>query len=167
MGYTTDFDGQFDLDEPLTDAQVQYLTRFAETRRMRRKADRAAGLPDPLREAVGLPIGPEAAYFVGGRGFAGQTEDGSVADHNEPPSGQPGLWCHWVPSVDGRHIEWDGGEKFYDYGPWLEYVVTHFLKPWGRVLNGTVRWSGEDSGDLGSLIVTNNGVVVKPATIHY
>lgn len=158
MGYTTEFQGTFSLNKPLTEAQVVYLTKFSETRRMKRNAKFAATLPDPLRNAVGLPIGNEAEYFVGGVGYFGQDDDPSVIDHNDPPKNQPGLWCQWVPSADGEGIEWNGGEKFYYYVEWLNYIIKNFLIPWGLVLNGTVKWRGEDFDDSGKIIVKNNVV---------
>ena len=161
MGYTTDFDGFFILDRPLTHEQREYLTAFAETRRMKRDVKIAESLPDPRRIITGLPIGPECAYFVGGSGPAGQDRDTSIINFNVPPIGQPGLWCQWVPSEDGTHIQWDGGEKFYSYVDWLHYLLNHFLVPWGYVLNGDVAFQGEDDNDRGVIMVRNNKVIVE------
>lgn len=156
MGYSTDFTGRFDLDRPLTPEHAAYLRKFAETRRMKR--DPAKLPPDPTRDAVGLPVGPEGAYFVGG-----QEDDASVVDHNNPPDGQPRLWCQWVPTADNAGIEWDGGEKFCHYVAWLEYLITHFLAPWGYRVNGAVAWDGEDSDDRGTITVRDN--VVSTAAV--
>lgn len=161
MGYTTEFDGQFKLDRPLTDAHREYLVAFADTRRMKRNAEIAAMLPDPKREAVGLPIGPDGAYFVGGSGFVGQNRDQSIQDYNYSPTGQPGLWAQWTPTADGSAIEWDGGEKFYNYVEWLAYLVAHFLQPWGYSLNGEVSWEGEEQGDVGKIVVVDNTITVR------
>lgn len=65
MGYTTNFSGAFKLDKPLTEAQAAYINRFSGSRRMKRQASIAATFPDPLREAVGLPIGTEGEFYVG------------------------------------------------------------------------------------------------------
>ncbi len=162
MGYTTDFDGSFTLDRPLTAAQAAYLRKFAETRRMKRDPVATATLPDPLREAVGLPIGSEAGYYVGSTAMAGQDWKrlgavGVVDDNNEPDE-QPGLWNHWVPTEDGAGIEHDGGEKFYDYAEWLQYICDHFLKRWDLTLNGKVRFQGEEPDDRGAVIVQDNKV---------
>lgn len=132
---------------------------------MKRNQTIASTLPDPAREAVGLPIGKQGAYFVGGGGDFGQANDASVIDGNAAPSGQPGLWCQWVPTQDNNGIEWDGGEKFYDYVEWLSYIIEHFLMPWGYVLNGEVEWFGEDHSDRGKIVVANNVVSTKTAKI--
>ncbi len=167
MGYTTNFDGQFNLTKPLLPEHMAYLEKFNETRRMVRDARKAEALPDPVRQRVGLPIGKDGAYFVGGTGLAGQDRDSTILDYNQAPSGQPGLWCQWRPDSSGTAIVWDGGEKFYDYTEWLRYLIDSFLKPWGYVLNGEVTWQGEDSTDIGKIVVTDNAVVVKPGRIVY
>lgn len=109
IGYTTNFEGRFNLDKPLTPAHKAYLLAFAATRHMRRNGN-VYRLPDPVREAVNLPAGPNGEYFV-----AGTDSFSPKDDYNSQPSSQPGLWCQWVPSEDGKGIEWDGGEKFYAY----------------------------------------------------
>jgi hypothetical protein len=167
MGYTTDFDGKFNLDKPLSPEHRAYLEKFARTRRMQRNAEKAAQLPDPLREAAGLPIGEQGAFFVGATDFMGQDTTSDVTDGNQSPTGQPGLWCQWTPTEDGTAIEWDGGEKFYDYVEWIQYLIIHFLAPWGYVLNGTVNWEGESRGDLGRIVITNNAVATKTGKVVY
>lgn len=161
MGYTTDFSGEFKLDQPLAPEHREYLKKFNETRRMRRNPQLVATLPDPVRDAVGLPTGPDGDYFVGGTGFMGQDGDESVVDHNSPPNSQPGLWCQWAPNEDGTAIVWDEGEKFYEYVEWLWYIIENFLKPWGYELNGKVRWQGEDADDRGIINVKNNDISTK------
>lgn len=185
MGYTTEFKGTLSFDKPLTSEQVQYIQAFNSTRRMKRDANISAELPDPLRLAVGLPIGEDGAYFVGSHsdGNMGQNNDKSVLDHNESPGNmtrdeesnfdkrwnenkrraatglsQPGLWCGWTVSDDGTKLEWDGGEKFYYYTEWLKYLIDNFFAKWGANLNGTIKWRGEDFDDTGSIIVTDNKV---------
>lgn len=161
MGYTTDFKGRFNLDKPLAPEHAAYLKHFGNTRRMKRADYDANNLPDPHRVAVDLPLGgPDAPYFVGGTGLAGQNRDKSIRDYNAPPDGQPGLWCQWAPTEDATGIEWDGGEKFYAYDDWLQYLVDHFLTPWGYTLTGSVSYQGERSDDCG-VIVVEGGKVEK------
>lgn len=167
MGYDTKFDGEFEVDPPLTNSHRKYLEDFSNTRRMKRDPEIAKTLHDPVRETVELPLGPEGSYFVGGGGFHGQDRDDSITDYNYPPEGQPGLWCKWAPTSDGEYIAWNGVEKFYDYVEWLEYLIQHFLQPWGYSLNGEVTWKGEDSGDMGKIIVKNNEVTVYKGKIVY
>ena len=181
MGYTTDFTGSFTLDKPLTPEHRAYLEAFAGTRRMARKVSKTEKFPDPVRIAAGLPIGPQGAYFVGADAvedpasqpsfgsFRGQKHTSDILDYNRPPQGQPGLWCQWVPSEEGEEaaIEWDGNEKFYDYIAWIKYLIDHFLKPWGYVLNGCVDWQGEESDDMGRIEITDNVVKTGKAIVTY
>jgi hypothetical protein len=125
---------------------------------MKRDASKTELRNDPVRKAVGLPVGVDGCYFVGETGFAGQDDGKDVIDHNCPPTGQPGLWCQWVPNEYGTAIIWDHGEKFYEYTEWLEYIIQHFLTPWGYNLNGEVKWQGEDINDRGILTVSDNKV---------
>jgi hypothetical protein len=154
MGYTTDFDGAFRINKHLNDKMKKFLTLFSETRRMGRNVEDAFGI--------------EGEFYVFGGGFRGQGDDSNVINHNSQPSTQPGLWCQWLPNEDGDCIEWDGGEKFYHYTEWLVYLIEKILRPNGYVLNGTIRWRGEDSDDSGDLVVVDNvvyenGVLNHPA----
>jgi len=155
MGYTTDFEGEFSIEPPLDIAQTFYLRKLAETRRMKRDPAVVEKMPDRLRVAVGLPVGEEGEFYVAANGFHGQSRD-NVVDYNDPPSSQPSLWLQWQVSEEGDSLAWDGGEKFYAYGEWLAYMLKNFFVPWGRTLNGSVEWQGEDTGDRGCLIIEDN-----------
>lgn len=150
---------------------VAYINKFSETRRYKRVAAIAEKWDDPIRVAVGLPIGEDAGFYVGADRFEqiGRTRDpeNGIVDYNTPPSGQPGLWCQWVATDDGDIIEWDGGEKFYNYVEWLEYLIEKFLKPWGYTVNGEVLWYGEDREDVGKIVVKENDVQSLAGTIVY
>lgn len=162
MGYNTNFSGSFDLDEPLTKEQIAYLTEFSRTRRMKRDLECIEKINDLLRLAVGLQIGIDGGYYV-----ASDTDDSSVINYNHPPEGQPGFYCQWIPSEDGTYISWDGGENFSEYVEWIEYIIEHFLKPWGKILNGGVEWEGNSSDDLGKIVIKNNLVESKIGRIVY
>lgn len=161
MGYSTDFNGEFKLDKPLTQDQKKYLETFRDTRRMKRDSGVAESFSDPIRIAVGLPIGVEGEFFVGNTEDSGQVRDKSVIDYNKPPSTQPSLWCQWVPNEEGTAIVWDESEKFYEYIDWIKYIIENFLKPWGYDVNGEMTWQGEDSDDFGKIIIKHNDVIVK------
>lgn len=168
MGYTTDFSGSLTITPQPSPAQVAYLQAFATGRRMGRDPQKAAALPDPLREAVGLPLGEQAAYYVGNptENDWGQRDDGTILDHNKPPTGQPGLWCQWTVENFGAEagpdyrLVWDGGEKFYGYVAWLTYLIQHFYGPWGLQLSGEIEWAGEDSDDRGCIRVRENRISI-------
>lgn len=174
MGYTTEFQGYFELDRPLKKKHAKYLYKFSDTRRMKRDVNL---LPDdPLRKKVGLPAGKQGEYFVAGKGMCGQDRDPSITNYNYPPSPQPGLWCQWTVGDEcGESLTWkqacekgsavticwDQGEKFYEYVAWLEYIINNFIGPWGYILNGEVQWREEDWDDNGTIQVVNNKVVIS------
>ena len=72
----------------------------------------------------------------------------------------PGLWCQWIINDNGE-LEWDGGEKFYEYEAWLVYLIDHFFKPLGYVLNGDITWQGDEHDDLGIIHVVDNKVSME------
>ena len=151
MGYTTDFSGEIDIAPALNSEEIEFLNKFANTRRMNRKK------------------GP---YFVDGSGDYGQGNDSDIISHNTPADGQPGLWCQWLPSEKGDFLEWDQNEKFYNAAEWMLYLIDHFLGVFAisrkelpffndHVLNGTISAQGEDSEDQWLLHVENNVVSVE------
>ena len=79
------------------------------------------------------------------------------------PNGKPSIWLQWeIVEEDGKHyLEWDGGEKFYEYVKWLEYVIKYIFKGWGLKLNGNIEWRGEGWDDTGNILVDDNKVTVK------
>jgi hypothetical protein len=166
MGYTTDFTGHLNFDKPLTAEQVKYIQTFSRTRRMARDVKELRRLYNGEYGLNGN-YGKEGEYFCKNDGDHGQTQDASIITYNHEPSTQPSLWCQWTVSDDGARLEWDGGEKFYSYVEWLEYMIANFFRPWGCLLNGEIKWQGEDSEDVGKIIVADNIVTTKKGHIVY
>jgi hypothetical protein len=160
VGYNTYLWGDFNVTPPLKEHHRKYLEAFNRTRRMKRQLLVVAVQDDPLRVAVGLPFGEEGEYYVGSHsdGDMGQSKGPGIVHYNSPPGSQPGLWCPWMPSDDGARICPDGSEKPYSYVEWMEYIVEHFLKPWGYSVSGTCQWSGEDRDDRGIIYAEDNQV---------
>ena len=147
MGYTTDFTGKFKLNKPLDKETLTYLKKFSGTRRMKRKLDPKYGV--------------EGEFYVDGGGDFGQAQEPNIIDYNESPSTQPGLWCQWAPTDDGKHIEWNGTEKFYEYFLWLKYILEKLLVPKGYLLSGVVHWTGEDHSDIGTIQAIGSDILVE------
>ena len=133
MGYTTDFNGRFHFNKPLDKETHAILTGLATTRRMKRQ-----GLPEEYGFQGEFYYNPNSKMM-------GQEEEASIVDYNTPPDTQPGLWLQWIPSKDGKYLEWDGGEKFYHY----------------------VEWLGEDADDRGLISIKDNVITVKRGRIVY
>ena len=140
---------------------------------------------DPVRI-----YGLDGEYFAREDGQSGQSHDKSILDYNVSPGligygkdtdfnarwnenqkrktdgiGQPGLWCQWIiVEEDGvQYLEWDGGEKFYDYVEWLKYLDKHFFKPWNIQLEGEIQWQGEEIGDIGKIIAKDGKIEIYEA----
>lgn len=50
-------------------------------------------------------------------------------------------------------------EKAGAFVEWIEYLVLHFLSPWGYTLGGRVRYVADE--DAGVIFATDDGIVVK------
>jgi hypothetical protein len=161
MGYHTDFSGNVDITPPLSAEMVEYINKFSNTRRMARDVTK---LQELFKGEGGFfgDYGKDGEYFVGGGGYHGQGKDDSIIGYNGSPKTQPGLWCQWEVSEDGTTLEWDGGEKFYAYIEWLEYLIKNFFEPKGHTLNGQIEWYGEERGDVGTIYVRDNKVQTEP-----
>ena len=162
MGYSTWFDGSLSFNKPVSDQLKEYINRFSATRRMPRDNDKIKEVYPNWRELCFFgELGNKGEYFAPIGNCWGQENDGTVLDYNSyKESVHPGLWCQWIID-DNNELVWDGGEKFYNYVEWLEYLIKHFFAPLGYVLNGDITWEGEDSDDLGTIHVVGNDVNVE------
>ena len=157
MGVTTRYLGHVEIGPPLNQAEYDYLRLFAASRRSLRNDGPYAVFPrDPHEEAPTL------------HGEAAAERYNRIAD------GQPGYWCQWVPCPRGCCLSWNGREKFYAGGAWLQYLIDHFLRPgalaqadggvWFRRftfdhdVNGVVVGEQGDNRELFSLTVEHGEV---------
>ena len=156
MGYTTDFDGSFKINKPLDDGTFNLINGLAGTRRMGRR-----GLAFEYGEEGEFYYDPHSDDY-------GQENNSNIIDYNRPPKTQPGLWLQWFVLDDRQTIEWDQGEKFYEYVEWIEYLIDKILEPRGYKVNGEVYWEGEDgASDIGKIEIKDNQVKVYVGKIHY
>ena len=187
MGYSTDFSGYAEFNKPLPKELCDYINGFANRRHVTRDVNIIKKM-DPFWKdhCFKGDLGPEGIYYLVPltlreeqvktyipAGLYGKQKDGlynnifgqladkSVINENIPPKDCPSLWCQWIISDNGT-LEWDGGEKFYEYIPWLEFLIKHFFAPDGYILNGSIQWQGDDSDDYGTIDITNNIVTAHP-----
>lgn len=153
MGYNTNFNGQFNLNKPLSEKDKEFLTKFAKTRRTARKVDAKYGI--------------EGEFYVDGAVRYGQGEDETILDNHRYPKTQPGFWCQWVPNDDGTAIVWDGNGKFYNYIEWINYLIKSILEPRGYSLTGYVKWHGDEPDDFGIISIENNVVRIGQGLRSY
>lgn len=79
--------------------------------------------------------------------------DGRDFDDDRPQG-----YCKWNLTKDLKGLAWDGGEKFYGYIEWLEWIIKRILKPAKIEINGMVEYQGEFVEDCGAIIVKANQV---------
>lgn len=95
-----------------------------------------------------------------------EQDDGVLLDYTDAPETMPhGSYLQWQPNNYGTGLEWNGGEKFYDYVHWLRWLIKHYFTPRNITLNGELRWQGEDISDVGILTVDNNKVTTQKLEI--
>jgi hypothetical protein len=170
MGYHTSFNGRAKLWPYCPDGMIDFVNHLSGTRRMKRRVD--------------SKYGTEGEYYVLGSGMCGQGEESNITHYNDSPSTQPGLWCQWIikqerfpqrMSIGGQetivtnnYLQWDGGEKFYDYVEWLDYLIARVFDPYEIKLMGDISWEGEDTDDVGEihLFVTDRGEQIMEADGH-
>ena len=183
MGYTTDFSGCAEFNKPLSKELADYINNFSRRRHVKRDVDKIKEMDPAWKDhCFNGDLGPEGLYYLvpltltekqiqtdlpaGKLGKKadntyydpfGQLVDVSVINSDCPPKGCPELWCQWI-ITDNGVLEWDGGEKFYSYKEWLEFLIEHFFAPSGYILNGAIEWQGEDRDDYGTMVIENNVV---------
>jgi hypothetical protein len=158
VGYHTEFTGHVAVTPPLNEHEVNYLRKFANSRRYARTSG-------PYQTETDSYRGPD------------------TVDYNDRADGQPGLWCDWEPSDDGTRISWNGTEKFYYADVWMRYLIDTFLRPdaalqgelaeprlgryyapeFGRftfdhIVDGAIEAYGDDPSDVWTLRVVGNEV---------
>lgn len=157
MGYTTTFEGTLEFNKEVTEELKNFINNFSNVRHMKRDADKIKEkYPNWNKMCYNGNLGKQGQYFIGDTNY----NDPSILDINCPANGVPGLWCQWIINDNGE-LEWDGGEKFYYYEEWLNYLIDNFFEPEGYVLNGTISFQGEDSDDYGDIVVVNNYVTIR------
>jgi len=152
MGYHTDIDGVLKIEPALTGRQLSYLREFHDVRHVRRRVEIAVNRPDEVRMRANLPIGVEGAYAVS----LSENSDGAF-DYNNPPQGQPHVWCPWTVDLDGESLFVpEGYENPHEYVEWLRWLIGNVFAHWHRKVTGSVTYQGEEPDDFGRITVTHD-----------
>lgn len=69
-------------------------------------------------------------------------------------------YFQWVPANTLEHIVWDGNEKFYKYTEQLRWLC-NWLGERNISANGELYWDGEETGDTGTIVVSENKVTLN------
>ncbi len=165
MGYITKFSGKVVLSEKLSEAEVDFFTRWAFTMRCKR-----SDFTEGCYFALSYP------YSIDD--YRGHSTPNIIGFDNA--DGQPNAYCQWIVGKDKKSIHWDGVEKFHASAKWMAYIIEHFfgenpmakrLYPEefsflrGNVLNGEIYAKGEDRSDVFKIEVLNNRVCVRDGDV--
>jgi len=156
------------VDPPLSPAEFEYLTAFAESRRWRRPGGPYVVPGNPLAECL------EPAF--------------DLTRYAVPADGQPGLRCPWFPAQRGRALvlahppAGDPGASADEVAAWLRYLIDHFLRSgaqaagsgderfgqfsFDHVLDGSAAVCDQRTGLLTVIYVDANRVWVEPLGPH-
>lgn len=93
----------------------------------------------------------------------------SIQDKRHDYSSYPSIWCNWevISYKDEQYLQWNEGEKFYNYVEWLEYLIDKYFNPWGVTLKGKILWRGEDFSDVGSITIDGDNIVKTKELLEY
>ena len=143
----------------MSDDVHELLTLLAKTRRMARDTETLADQLGMDRKLCQWTYGVEGEFYGVRWGVGAYFDSHSLLhDYNTPPKTQPGLWCQWEPT-SRTTIEWDQGEKFYNYIEWIKYI-TNLLKDDDYTVNGRVRFSNEY--ECGTIVIRDNVITIEP-----
>lgn len=158
MTHNTKFTGRFYFNQKVDSYTRELLEGLSKTRRMKRDIRKLSShLMIRLDEAI-QKYGIEGQLYFDLRDY-GQYFDNSIMDYNQPPKGQPSLWCQWELRSDsnGDYLEWDGNDKFYCYIEWIQYIID--LTKDKYELNGTVSYINENFNDKGTINIERSTIL--------
>lgn len=169
MGYTTYFDGSFQVSPALDKSTRDLINGLCKTRRMKRDLKELSKIHHITLSEAQEKWGDEGQFYYNVSDFEnyGQSKDPSIVDFNIPPKDQPSLWLGWQYDETTQEISSNGIEKFYNYDDWIKYLITKILEPRGYTVSGTVTWHGEDYEDLGKIEIKENIVTILIGKIIY
>ena len=162
MGYTTWFEGGLTPNKPFKKEFINYINAFSEKRHEPRDVEIIKRSdPDWAKHCLDGNLGPCGMYYVG-------SFDEGVIDRSAAKGYTcPRYWCDWCINEETGVVEWDGGEKFYNYVEWLKFLIDNFFEPAGYKLNGEIFWGGEDRDDTGVIVVKDNYIYTYNGSIVY
>lgn len=154
------FRGVFTLQPAPSPAQAAYLKAFLAVQHGYWPVQYVSKQPDPLREAVSLPLGEDAAFFVGHQNNKLQGRNPFIDKCHGcrvGPGGQPhcGI-CPWHLSQDATQLKPDNKGITMMPMKWLGWIITHFLQPWNINITGKVFLEDPCTSQEGTLVALSN-----------
>ena len=116
--------------------------------------------PDALREAIGLPLGEDAAFFVGHSSNGLKGRNPFIDKHNmlsPGPGGQPHCGsCPWQLTDDGTQILPDKRKLAAMPLKWLGWLVTNLLSHWNIDIRGVASYDDPCTSQEGKIVADNS-----------
>lgn len=154
------FRGVFTLNPAPTPARAEFLRAFLAVQHGYWPVEYVSKQSDPLREAVILPLGEDAAFFVGhhsndlrGRHpFVDSCHAFQVGPGGQPHCGM----CPWHLSQDATQLKPDNKGTTMMPMKWLGWLTQHLFQPWQIDITGKVLLDDPCTGQEGAVIAVSN-----------
>ena len=154
------FQGAFNLTPALSSAQTSYLQAFLAVQHGFWPLKYVRQQSDPVREAVGLPLGADAAYYTGhhsnglkGRHpFIDKYNTISPGPGNQPHCGN----CPWQLSPDDRQLVPDKKKLAAMPLKWLGWLVKYIFTPWKINVTGVASYDDPCTSQEGKIVAESS-----------
>ena len=150
------FQGAFHLTPALSTAQIAYVQAFLSVQHGFWPLPYVQQQPDVLREATGLRLGVDAAFFVGHSSNGLNGRNPFIDKHHLIPSGPGGQphcgSCPWQLSDDGTQLLPDKKKLAAMPLKWLGWLVTNLLLPWNIDIKGLVSYEDPCTSQEGQIV---------------
>lgn len=151
MGYHTDFTGKFHFEKNASREFMEYINAFSHARHVLRNAEEIKHAdPEWKKHCFHGDLGEYGEYY------ADPSNAFAMPNENIIQKNVPGYYCEWYMPDTGTLMHNDGTDYYQDYQNWLFFLLRNFIIPDHYILNGSVYWNGEDTEDLGILVIQNN-----------
>jgi len=154
------FQGAFSLTPALSKAQASYLQAFLAVQHGFWPIEYVQQQSDSLREAVGLPLGEDAAFYVGhfSNGLKGRHP--FIDKHTTTcpgPGDQPHCGnCPWELSTDNSQLVPDKKKLATMPLKWLGWLVSHLLTPWKINVTGVASYDDPCTSQEGRIVAESS-----------
>ncbi len=154
------FQGAFNLTPALSAAQAAYLHAFLAVQHGFWPLEYVQERPDLVREAVGLPLGEDAAFYVGHHSSGLRGRHPFIDKHNTTspgPGEQPHCGnCPWQLSPESSQLVPDKKKLAAMPLKWLGWLVTNLLTPWKINVNGVASYDDPCTSQEGRIVAESS-----------
>lgn len=154
------FQGSFNLTPGLSEAQASYLQAFLAVQHGFWPSEYVQQQADPLREAVGLPLGEDAAFYVGHYSNGLKGRHPFINKHitiSPGPGDQPHCGnCPWQLSPDSSKLVPDKKKLAAMPLKWLGWLVSNILTTWKINVTGVASYDDPCTSQEGRVVAESS-----------